>query len=111
LQGGARVNKAELATEVTKRAKISQKVAKVVVDAIFDEMADALKRGDRVEIRGFGSFAMRDYGSYQGRNPKTGELVTVQPKKLPYFKVGKELKELVDRKEQPASNETAVEGE
>ena len=103
------MNKAELATEVTKRTKISQKVAKVVVDAIFDEMVDALKRGDRVEIRGFGSFVMRDYESYQGRNPKTGELVTVQPKKLPYFKVGKELKELVDNKKEPgtepASNE------
>jgi len=99
------VNKADLATEVTKRAKVGQKVAKVVVDAIFDEMADALKRGDRVEIRGFGSFVMRDYGSYQGRNPKTGELVTVQPKKLPYFKVGKELKELVDNKEETAGTE------
>jgi integration host factor subunit beta len=114
LQGGVRVNKADLAVEVTKRTKISQKVAKVVVDAIFDEMADALKRGDRVEIRGFGSFVMRDYGSYQGRNPKTGELVTVQPKKLPYFKVGKELKELVDNKKEsvetePADNQPVVE--
>jgi integration host factor subunit beta len=114
LQGGVRVNKADLAVELTKRAKISQKVAKVVVDAIFDEMADALKRGDRVEIRGFGSFVMRDYGSYQGRNPKTGELVTVQPKKLPYFKVGKELKELVDNKKEsvetePADNQPVVE--
>ena len=92
------MNKAELAAEVTKRAKMSQKVAKVVVDAVFEEMVKALKRGERVEIRGFGSFVMRDYGSYQGRNPKTGATVTVPPKKLPYFKVGKELKELVDFK-------------
>ena len=92
------MNKAELAAEVTKRAKMSQKVAKVVVDAVFEEMVRALKRGERVEIRGFGSFVMREYGSYQGRNPKTGASVTVPPKKLPYFKVGKELKELVDFK-------------
>jgi integration host factor subunit beta len=93
------VNKAELATEVSKKAKVSNKVAKVVVDAVFEEMVKALRRGDRVEIRGFGSFVIRNYDSYQGRNPKTGETVSVAPKKLPYFKVGKELKERVDGKE------------
>lgn len=92
------MNKAELAAEVTKRTKVGQKVAKVVVDAVFEEMVNALRRGDRVEIRGFGSFVMRNYKSYQGRNPKTGETVSVLPKKLPYFKVGKELKSLVDFK-------------
>jgi integration host factor subunit beta len=97
-KGGKTVNKAELAVEVTKRAKVNQKVAKVVVDAVFEEMANALRKGDRVEIRGFGSFVMREYGTYQGRNPKTGESVSVRPKKLPYFKVGKELKSLVDFK-------------
>ncbi|MCJ7663467.1 MAG: integration host factor subunit beta, partial [Desulfobacterales bacterium] len=65
---------------------------------VFDEMVKALKTGDRVEIRGFGSFVIRNYGSYQGRNPKTGVTVSVLPKKLPYFKVGKELKERVDLK-------------
>ena len=93
------MNKAELATEVSKKAKVSNKVAKVVVDAVFEEMVKALRRGDRVEIRGFGSFVIRNYDSYQGRNPKTGETVSVAPKKLPYFKVGKELKERVDGKE------------
>ena len=92
------MNKAELATEVSRKAKVSHKVAKVVVDAVFEEMVKALRRGDRVEIRGFGSFVIRNYGSYQGRNPKTGETVSVAPKKLPYFKVGKELKERVDAK-------------
>ena len=92
------MNKAELATEVSKKAKVSNKVAKVVVDAVFEEMVKALRRGDRVEIRGFGSFVIRNYDSYQGRNPKTGETVSVAPKKLPYFKVGKELKERVDAK-------------
>jgi integration host factor subunit beta len=85
------VNKAELATEVSRKAKVSNKVAKVVVDAVFEEMVKALRRG-------FGSFVIRNYGSYQGRNPKTGETVSVAPKKLPYFKVGKELKERVDAK-------------
>ena len=96
------MNKAELATEVAKRTKVSQKVAKVVVDSVFDEMVKALKRGERVEIRGLGSFVIRNYGSYQGRNPKTGVTVTVMPKKLPYFKVGKELKERVDLKKEGA---------
>jgi integration host factor subunit beta len=97
-EGGESVNKAELTTEVAKRTKLSQKVAKVVVDSVFEEMVKALKRGDRVEIRGFGSFVIRNYGTYQGRNPKTGVTVSVLPKKLPYFKVGKELKERVDLK-------------
>jgi len=90
------VNKAELAQEVAKRAKVSQKVAKVMVDTVFEELEKALRKGERIEIRGFGSFVIRDYGSYLGRNPKTGESVNVSPKKLPYFKVGKELKEMVD---------------
>ena len=55
------------------------------------------EKGERIEIRGFGSFVMRQYGGYKGRNPKTGEIVDVAPKRLPYFKVGKELKELVNR--------------
>ena len=92
------MNKAELALEVAKRAKVSQKVAKVVVDAVFEEMENALRKGERIQIRGFGSFVIRNYGSYQGRNPKTGTSVNVPPKKLPYFKVGKGLKEKVDLK-------------
>jgi integration host factor subunit beta len=90
------MNKAELALEVAKRAQVSQKEAKVVVDAVFKEMIKALREGQRIEIRGFGSFVLREYGSYQGRNPKTGEPVDVPAKRLPYFKVGKELKERVD---------------
>ncbi|MBW2040193.1 MAG: integration host factor subunit beta [Deltaproteobacteria bacterium] len=90
------MNKSELALEVAKRAKVSQNVAKVVVEAVFEEMEEAMRKGERIEIRGFGSFVIRDYGTYQGRNPKTGEAVRVSPKKLPYFKAGKELKERVD---------------
>ncbi len=66
-----------------------------MVNMIFTSMTEALKRGERIEIRGFGSFVNRGYSSYQGRNPKTGELVTVPPKRVPFFKVGKELKEMV----------------
>jgi integration host factor subunit beta len=67
-----------------------------VVNVVFDSMADSLAKGDRVEIRGFGSFKVKSYNSYQGRNPKTGEIIQVREKKLPYFKVGKEMKERVD---------------
>jgi integration host factor subunit beta len=90
------MNKAELTLQVAERTKLTQKVAKVIVDTIFDGMRDSLIRGERIEIRGFGSFVIRDYGGYKGRNPKTGEIVNVPPKKLPFFKVGKELKERVN---------------
>ena len=71
--------------------------AKVVVDTIFDSMRESLKKGEGIEIRRFGSLVVRNYGSYKGRNPKTGEIVDVPPKRLPYFKVGKELKEMVNK--------------
>jgi len=67
------------------------------VGNIFDAMKESLERGERIGIKGFGSFVMRQYGAYKGRNPKTGEIVDVSPKKLPHFKVGKEMKELVNR--------------
>lgn len=63
----------------------------------MDSMTETLANGDGVEIRGFGSFTVREYESYDGRNPKTGKVITVQPKKLPFFKVGKELRKAVDQ--------------
>ncbi len=78
--------------------KIKPKASKVIVETIFDEMRESLQKGERIEIRGFGSFVLRQYGAYKGRNPKTGEIVDVPPKKLPYFKVGKELKEKVNNR-------------
>ena len=75
------------------RVKIPATAAKVIVDTIFDSMRESLEKGEGIEIRGFGSFVVRHYGAYKGRNPKTGETVDVPPKKLPYFKVGKELKD------------------
>ena len=91
------MNKAELIRKVSERMHITYKAAKVIVDTIFDSMRESLAKGEGIEIRGFGSFVMRHYGSYKGRNPKTGETVDVASKKLPYFKVGKELKEKVNR--------------
>jgi integration host factor subunit beta len=94
-QGGL-MNKAELIEKVSRRVRIPSKVAKVVVNTIFDSMRESLEKGEGIEIRGFGSFVVREYGAYKGRNPKTGETVDVPPKKLPYFKVGRELKEKVN---------------
>ena len=91
------MNKTKLIQKVSERMDIPSKVAKVVVDTVFDSMSESLKKGEGIEIRGFGSFVVRNYGAYKGRNPKTGENVDVPPKKLPYFKVGKEMKGLVNR--------------
>ena len=90
------MNKAELIMKVSEKANVTQKVAKVIVDTLFDGMMESLEKGDRIEIQGFGSFVVRHYGGYKGRNPKTGKIVDVPPKKLPFFKVGKELKEMVN---------------
>jgi integration host factor subunit beta len=90
------MNKSELIEALALRKNLSFKKAEEVINTIFDSMAQALQDGDRIEIRGFGSFVIKDYKPYIGRNPKTGEAITVNPKKLPFFKVGKELKEKVD---------------
>jgi integration host factor subunit beta len=97
------MTKADLVNEIAERAHLQHKQAEMVVNLIFDMMTDALKKDDRIEIRGFGSFVNRSYGAYQGRNPKTGQVVHVPPKRVPFFKVGKELKELVDRGTGPIS--------
>lgn len=67
--------------------------AETVVNTVFDSMVEALLKNDRIEIRGFGSFVNREYDAYRGRNPRTGEVINVEKKRLPFFKVGKELKE------------------
>jgi integration host factor subunit beta len=89
------MNKSELIEALATQKGISFKKAEEIVNSIFDTMTQALVEGDRIEIRGFGSFVVRDYESYTGRNPKTGDPIEVKPKKLPFFKVGKELKERV----------------
>jgi integration host factor subunit beta len=90
------MNKLELIDTMKRECSISKSEAAAVVDLFFNEMANALAKGDRVEIRGLCSFFVKEYRSYQGRNPKTGERVQVAPKKLPFFKCGKELRDRVD---------------
>jgi len=85
------MNKSELIQSLSERIKISNDEASTIVDSFFDSMRDALLRGDRIEIRGFGSFKIKQYEGYVGRNPKTGESVQVKPKKMPFFKAGKGL--------------------
>lgn len=90
------MNKSEVIELLSKAANITKTQADEIVDMVFDAMSQALINGERIEIRGFGSFVIRKYGGYTGRNPKTGAKVQVPSKKLPFFKVGKELRERVD---------------
>jgi integration host factor subunit beta len=91
------MNKLELIDTLRNECQISKKEAATIVEIFFDKISTALAEGDRVEIRGLCSFFVKEYKSYQGRNPMTGERVQVAPKKLPFFKIGKELKERVDK--------------
>ncbi len=91
------MTKAELVDEVGRQAALTRKHSEVIVDAVFSSILEALQRGDKIELRGFGSFRIRKRGSRTGRNPKTGEGVVVPAKKIPYFKPGKELRELINR--------------
>jgi len=90
------MNKLGLMEELKKKAELTKSEAGNVVDLFFDEISNALTNGDRAEIRGFCSFYVKHYKAYTGRNPKTGEQTQVKSKKLPFFKVGKELKERVN---------------
>lgn len=91
------MNKLEIIAALKNEANISKAEAAKVVQLFFDHMADAMAEGARVEIRGLCSFFVKEYKSYVGRNPKTGSKVQIKPKRLPFFKSGKELKERVDR--------------
>ncbi len=90
------MNKLELITALKDKAGISKAESAKVVKIFFDSMANNLAEGERIEIRGLCSFFVKEYKSYTGRNPKTGERVTISPKKLPFFKCGKELKDRVN---------------
>ena len=90
------MNKLKLIDALKEECRISKAEAAAVVDLFFGSISEALAKGDRVEIRGLCSLYVKEYKSYQGRNPKTGESVEVAPKKLPFFKCGEELKERVD---------------
>jgi integration host factor subunit beta len=95
-QGIGTMTKSDLIDELSESQKLPKGRAELLVNVIFEAMEQALRRGDRIEIRGFGSFEIRTYRAYEGRNPRTGVAVSVKPKRLPFFKVGKELKERVD---------------
>ncbi len=91
------MTKADLIVMLEKQANIPHQQSERIINICFDTLIEALFDDKRIEIRGFGSFANRNYKAYEGRNPKTGKVVKVSPKKVPFFKVGKELKEMVDQ--------------
>ena len=92
------MTKAELVDEVSRVSDLTRKHTEVIVDAVFSSIVDALQQGDKIELRGFGSFRVRRRDSRKGRNPKTGAGVLVPAKKVPHFKPGKELRELINRR-------------
>jgi integration host factor subunit beta len=96
------MTKAELVEEVSRVSDLTKKHSEVIVDTVFKSIIDALHRGEKIELRGFGSFRLRKREPRKGRNPKTGDKVDVPPKKVPYFKPGKELKELITKEPAPA---------
>ncbi len=90
------MTKAELVEEVARAAELTKKDSEVIVDEVFKNIIQALNQGDKIELRGFGSFRVRQRDARRGRNPKTGEPVDIPAKRVPYFKPGKELKELIN---------------
>ncbi|MBI4478134.1 MAG: integration host factor subunit beta [Acidobacteria bacterium] len=108
----ASMTKAELVEEVSRVSDLTKKHSEVIVETVFKSIIDALQRGEKIELRGFGSFRLRQREPRKGRNPKTGDKVDVPPKKVPYFKPGKELKELINKEvaevESAASGSAAV---
>ena len=90
------MNKSELIEALARDVDISHREAAAITNTVIDTMTEALAKGENIEIRGFGSFVVKKYGSYEGRNPKTGKKIKVKPKKLPFFKVGKDLREKVN---------------
>jgi integration host factor subunit beta len=92
------MNKSELIRALAEKEGISLDEAAHVVNTFFETIKDRLKQGKRVEIRGFGSFKIKEYPGYEGRNPSTGETVQVKPKRLPFFRVGKDLREYLNEK-------------
>jgi integration host factor subunit beta len=91
------MTKAELVDAVSRASDLTRKHSEVIVDAVFSSILEALQRGDKIELRGFGSFRIRQRNSRRGRNPKTGVKVVVPAKTVPHFKAGKELRELINR--------------
>lgn len=89
------MNKTDIVNQLSEQTNLNHKLAKSVVDTIIDTIKTAIIKGERVEIRGFASFSLRSYKPHKGRNPQNGEIIDVPAKRLPYFKVGKELREVI----------------
>jgi integration host factor subunit beta len=104
------MTKANLVEDLLRLGDLTRRDGEVIVDTIFDAVIGALKSGDKIEIRGFGSFRIRQRNPRMGRNPKTGEKVEVPAKKVPYFKPSKELRDLVNPIESAASGSSAAAG-
>ena len=92
------MTKAELVNEVARSTELTKKHAEIIVNTVFESIVDSLKGGEKIELRGFGSFRIRHRGPRIGRNPKTGAKVHVPSKRIPYFKPGKDLRELLNDK-------------
>lgn len=101
------MTKAELVEDVARAAELTKKDAERLVEIVFESIIDTLNQGEKIELRGFGSFRVRERGARRGRNPKTGDPVDIPAKRVPYFKPGKELKELINEEHAavPSSNE------
>jgi integration host factor subunit beta len=90
------MTKAELVEEVARSTELTKKHAEIIVNTVFESIVDSLKAGEKIELRGFGSFRIRRRGARMGRNPKTGDRVEVPAKRIPYFKPGKDLREMLN---------------
>ena len=95
------MTKAELVEDVARAAELTKKDAERLVEIVFESIIESLNHGEKIELRGFGSFRVRERGARRGRNPKTGDPVSIPAKRVPYFKPGKELKELINETSTP----------
>ena len=103
------MTKSDLIRHVAEEKRISRGRAETLVNQVFDCIVDALRRNERVEVRGIGSFETRRYGAYAGRNPRTGVSVKVKPKRLPFFKAGKGLKDVINERLRRTQEMPAIE--
>jgi len=103
------MTKAELVEDVARAAELTKKDAERLVEIVFESIIETLNHGEKIELRGFGSFRVRERGARRGRNPKTGDPVDIPAKRVPYFKPGKELKELINEDEDAGGDSAAAE--
>ena len=103
------MTKAELVEDVARAAELTKKDAERLVEIVFESIIETLNKGEKIELRGFGSFRVRERGARRGRNPKTGDPVDIPAKRVPYFKPGKELKELINEEPSATAGAPSVE--